>query len=162
MGALPAYSAYQQHSAAPAPRRTSQPDARSRIGVVPGRGRAAQSAPQTSNIVFLAKVLAVVLLVVACMGVARVALTTATVTTSLKTQELSSKIDDARSDGVALEASQSVLMSSARVKNEATDLGMAAPAYVQDMTLSPDVVVQNEDGSISLSKSVAAAASAGA
>ncbi|WP_165044393.1 MULTISPECIES: cell division protein FtsL [unclassified Adlercreutzia] len=162
MGAAPAYSAYAQRQAARssqwAPARTT----RDRIDVVPGRrAHTTHPVPQQSSAVFVAKVVAVVLLVVAVMGIARIALTTATVTTSIQSQELSSQIEDARSNGVALEASQTVLASSTRVKNMATGLGMAAPTSVENLTLPEDVVATDANGALSLSKSLDRVANAG-
>lgn len=161
MGAAPAYSAYAQRSAARSPEWAPSRTTRDRIGVVPGRAPAARPAPQQSSAVFVAKVVAVVLLVVAVMGIARIALTTATVTTSIQSQELSGQIEEARSDGVALEASQTVLASSTRIKNMATGLGMAAPASVESLTLAEDVVATDSSGALSLSKSLDRVASAG-
>lgn len=175
MGAAPAYDAYPERAVPQSPRRAPlyapSPSRRGRsyrtradIRVTPGAGRSARSLAQEqqqrSHLLFVAKTVAVVLAIVAFMGVARVALITATVTTSMQSQALASQIDDAQSDNVALEASQSVLSSSSRIKSEAQSLGLAAPSETQSLTLSDDVVVTGDDGSISLSKSLAAVAEA--
>lgn len=161
MSVSPAYSAYPERAVARSSQRAVRHTQRG-IGVVPGGRTAASPEPRQSGAMLAVKVLVALLIVVACVGVARVALTTATVSASIQTQELSGKIDKARSDGVELEAAQSVLATSSRVKGQASDLGMAAPASVESLSLAEDVVVLNEDGTLSLSKSLAATARSGA
>lgn len=157
MSAQPAYS-YPQYEYAPQPR-TSQP--RTRVTVVPGT-RQRTSAPSLSpTVVFAAKVLAVVLCVVAVVAFARVSLSAAAVEVSAQSQVLETQIDEARAAGNALEVSQSTLSSPARIKQMAKSLGMAAAVETETITLAQDVVATAEDGSLSLSESVARAVSAG-
>lgn len=128
---------------------------RPEIGVIPGEGRQVRSEPLPASATSLAKVIAVVLAVVAVLGCVRISLSSATVMTALETRELSSQIETARSEGNALEVVQSSLSNPTRVKDAATLLGMSAPAYVANIDLSGDVVVTDERGNLSLSGSAA-------
>ena len=101
MGAAPAYSYY--------PERAPERSPRERISVVPGRGARTQTPTLPSNVVFLAKAAAVVLLVVSLVGFARIGLMSATISTTMQSSQLTSQISDARSSGAALEVSQSTL-----------------------------------------------------
>ena len=150
MGAAPAYSYY--------PERAPERSPRERISVVPGRGTRTQTPPLPSNVVFLAKAAAVVLLVVSLVGFARIGLMSATISTTMQSSQLTSQISDARSSGAALEVSQSTLSNPTKVKQQAGKLGMAAPETTGVITLDKDVVATDESGALSLSKSVAIAA----
>lgn len=154
MSAAPAYSYY--------PERIPERAPRERISVVPGRGPRTQTPTLPSSVVFLAKAVAVVLVVVSLVAFVRIGLGAATVTTSMQSEELASKIDNARSDGAALEVSQSALSNPTRVKKEAASLGMASPESVGTIVLDKDVVVTDDNGNLSLSKSLSVAANAGA
>lgn len=150
MGAAPAYSYY--------PERAPERSPRERISVVPGRGTRTQTPTLPSNVVFLAKAAAVVLLVVSLVGFARIGLMSATISTTMQSSQLTSQISDARSSGAALEVSQSTLSNPTKVKQQAGKLGMAAPETAGVITLDKDVVATDESGALSLSKSVAIAA----
>lgn len=150
MGAAPAYSYY--------PERAPERSPRERISVVPGRGTRTQTPTLPSNVVFLAKAVAVVLLVVSLVGFARIGLMSATISTTMQSSQLTSQISDARSSGAALEVSQSTLSNPTKVKQQAGKLGMAAPETTGVITLDKDVVATDESGALSLSKSVAIAA----
>ena len=76
MGAAPAYSYY--------PERAPERSPRERISVVPGRGTRTQTPTLPSNVVFLAKAAAVVLLVVSLVGFARIGLMSATISTTMQ------------------------------------------------------------------------------
>ena len=150
MGAAPAYSYY--------PERALERSPRERISVVPGRGTRTQTPTLPSNVVFLAKAAAVVLLVVSLVGFARIGLMSATISTTMQSSQLTSQISDARSSGAALEVSQSTLSNPTKVNQQAGKLGMAAPETTGVITLDKDVVATDESGALSLSKSVAIAA----
>lgn len=154
MGAAPAYSYYPERAPERAPRE--------RISVVPGRGARTQSSTLSSSVVFLAKVVAIVLVVVSLVGFVRIGLASAAVTTSMEAKELKNDISTARSDGAALEVSQSSLTNPTHVKQEAKALKMTEPEAVGVIELAQDVVVTEADGTLSLSKSVAVAAGIGA
>ena len=150
MGAAPAYSYY--------PERAPERSPRERISVVPGRGTRTQTPTLPSNVVFLAKAAAVVLLVVSLVGFARIGLLSATISTTMQSSQLTSQISDARSSGAALEVSQSTRSKPTMVKQQAGKLGMSAPETTGVITLDKDVVATDESGALSLSKSVAIAA----
>ena len=86
MSAAPAYSYY--------PERAPEHERRARISVVPGRGTRTQPASLPSNVVFLAKAVAVVLVVVALVAFVRIGLMSATVSTTMSSTQLSSQISD--------------------------------------------------------------------
>ena len=83
MGAAPAYSYY--------PERAPERSPRERISVVPGRGARTQTPTLPSNVVFLAKAAAVVLLVVSLVGFARIGLMSATISTTMQSSQLTSQ-----------------------------------------------------------------------
>lgn len=155
MSAAPAYS-YQY------PERSVEQAPRPRVRVVPGQGT--QAAPSTVpvSVVFLAKAVAAVLIVLSLIAVVRIGLTSATITTSLQSQKISSQLATARSEGSSLEVSQSSLSNPTRVKAEANRLGMSVPETVAIIDLPQDVVSTDGSGNLSLSQSVAIAAGAGA
>lgn len=150
-GAAPAFS-YNY------PERVPERPARPRVRVVPGQGPGTQTIP--SSVVFLAKTVAVVLVVAALLSFARIAIASATVATSMQSQQLSNQIDDARSSGSNLEVQQSSLSNPTSVKTKATGLKMAAPETVGVIDLGTDVVATDDAGNLSLSKSVQIAAGA--
>lgn len=93
------------------------------------------------------------------LGFVRVALTSAAVTANIVTEQVSSQVDSARASGNALEVKESALSNPTYVKNYAqTQLGMSAPASVESLVLGADEVAVDENGSLSLSKSLAVAA----
>lgn len=155
MSAMPAYdyNAERAYEHDYRRRRDAQPD----ISVVPGGARRASQA-QSSSLVTIAKIVAVALVVIALLGVARVTLSAQTVTVALETRQLSSQIETARSEGSVLEVNMSTLSNPTRIKTEATALGMAAPSSTTKFDLSGDVVVTDASGNLSLSGSMAACA----
>lgn len=127
------------------PQRNERPDVR----VVRG---GAQAAPETPSVlVQLAKMAAVVLVVVAVLSFARIALTNATVATLIESDTLSAQIVEARSTGTSLEMEQSALTSPNVLKGAVKRYGMYAPYEVGTLALSPDVVATDADGALSLS-----------
>ena len=153
MSAQPAYSLYPERAVERAPR--------TRISVVPGQ-RTRSAAPASTVTPGLGlKAAIIVRAVLALVGIASLTLSAATVTTSMQSQALSSQIDDARAQGSSLEVTQSLLSNSTRVRMQAEKLGMAAPAEVGTINMPEDVVSTNDDGSLSLSRSVETATNAG-
>ena len=149
MGAQPAYSHYPDRAYERAVERAP------RIQVVPGTGPRTAAPALPDSVVFLAKTVAVVLVVLAL-----VALSSAAVTGSIQAQELSSKIDGARAQGNQLEVTQSSLSNPSRVKTEANAMGMAAPLETTTIDLGQDAVATDDAGNLSLSKSLRLAAGA--
>lgn len=158
MGAAPAYSYYPERSY----ERDLDYTPREQIRVVPGRGPQTQPSTLPSSTIMLAKVVAVALVIVALAAFARITLSSAAVSTSVEAQQLSTQITEARSMGASLEVSQSVMTNPARLKKEAEAIGMVAPGSVEVITLEADVVTCDDEGNLSLSKSVAVAAGTGA
>ena len=117
-------------------------------------GGARQADENTSLLITAAKLAAVVLVVVAVLGFARIALTSAAVATLIESDAISSQIEEARATGVSLEMEQSVLTSPTALKGAVKRLGMVAPAEVGTIDLGVDVVALDEEGSLSLSGSV--------
>ena len=146
-GAAPAFS-YNY------PERAPERPERPRVRVVPGQGTRTSTQTIPSTVVFMAKTLAVVLVVAALLCFARIAIGSATVATSVQSQQLESQISDARASGNNLEVQQSSLSNPTRVK------AVAAPESVGIIDLGTDVVATDEAGNLSLSKSVQIAAGA--
>lgn len=147
MSALPAYV----EEAARPQRVPSGPS----ISVVPGSRSAAGS---SASIAAAAKAIAVVLLLVAAVACIRVFFNAASVMTAIDNKELSSSIADARTEGKALEVSQSSLANPNRIKVMAASMGMAEPVSTDFVSLAGDVVVTDDAGTLLLSDSIEAAA----
>lgn len=129
----------------PGQARSSRPDVR----VVRG---GAQEKPSTSMLVEVAKMAAIVLVVVAALCFARIALTNATVSTLIESDAISAEISQARSTGTSLEMEQSTLSNTAAINSASKRLGMAAPGSIGTIALSPDVVATDENGALLLSE----------
>lgn len=108
----------------------------------------------TPILVTAAKMAAVVLVVIAALAFARIALTSATVSTMIESDTLSANIQDARSTGVALEMEQSVLSNPYAISATAKKLDMSTPWTIETIALAPDVVAVNANGGLSLSGTV--------
>ena len=146
--------AYRYQEPARAPRRAPQQSPR--IKVVPGKGRQA-SEGLSPTILAIAKVSAVMLVLFALMGFVRIGLASATVSTAVSSSELSSQIENARSQGNDLEVKQSFLSNPTSIKQQASDLKMAEGEAVS-LTLSKDIVSTDGRGNLSLSQSIKALA----
>lgn len=107
-----------------------------------------------SLLVTIARMVAIVLVVITVLAFARIALTNAAVVTMIESDTLSSQIADARTTGVSLEMEQSVLSNTQAIKAAAKRLGMAAPLEVESIVMEPDVVATTSDGALSLSGTV--------
>ena len=113
-----------------------------------------RASEQTPLIITAARLAAVVLVVVAVLGMARIALTSATVTTLIESDTLSAQIDEARTTGTSLEMQQSVLSSPTSIKQAIKRLGMVPAGEAEVIALEPDIVAVDEEGTLSLSDSV--------
>lgn len=139
------------------PERARIPYREPEVRVLRGRGR--QASPLNPQLVTLAKIGAVVLAVVALICCVRVAFTAATVTSSISYDTLSTQISDVRSTTGDLEVRQSMLANSENLQRQAKGLGMVPATEVTSITLPEDVVQTDASGNLSLSKSLAVAAS---
>ena len=108
----------------------------------------------TPLLVTLARMAAIILVLITALSFARIALTNATVVTMIESDAISSQIADARTSGVSLEMEQTVLTNSSAIKVAAKRLGMAAPYEVGSIILPADVVATTGDGALSLSGTV--------
>ena len=154
MSAVPAYDLYDSNARAYERERFAESD----ISVVPGGGREPRAEGLSTSVVTLAKVAAVVLVVLALLGTARVALSSAAVAVALEAQQYESQIDEARVEGSKLEVTQSALSNPTHVKEQAAALGMAVPSEVTSIDLADDVVKTDAEGNLSLSESARVAA----
>ena len=158
--AAPAYSyrnssaAYVPGSAAPVRQRAPR--------VSTTAGERTQQAPSflPSSAGFLAGAIAVAMIVITLVCFARIFISSETVTTSMAVQKAEAAISQARSEGSALEVQSSVLTSVSYITERAKAIGMVDPVNEMAITLSPDVVVLNEDGSLSLTESIRTACTA--
>lgn len=146
--------------ARPYPERDYAPSssARSRVRVVPGQGSRTAVETLPSAAVFLAGAVAVALVVFTLLGFARIALSSAAVTTALSSQEITSELATARSEGSVLEVRQSTLANPSNVKAAAAELGMSEPAETAAIMLEQDIVATDALGNLSFAESVRRAA----
>ncbi len=173
MSAAPAYSHYSSNaydmryatqrsyaSAEPAHNPTLKPD----IHVIPGKRSRTSAAPTAlpAQVVVIARIAAILMILVALVGFTQVFLKSATVTSSVEAQEISNKIDSARAEGNQLEVAQSSLSNPARIKSEANAMGMSAPVITSVINLDEDVVTCDSNGRLSLSKTLEQLANASA
>lgn len=122
-------------------------------------GAPREEAQTVSGVVAKAvRVLAIVVVVFAALGAIRITLGSATIAAALEYRDLTGAIEDARVEGSTLEVEKSTLANPGRIKAEASNIGMKAPATTAFLDLSGDIVVCDEAGNLSLSGSMAAAA----
>ena len=129
--------------------------------VIPGRRTSQGVVTLPQSIFSIAKLIVVAAVIVAALCFVRVGLTAASVSTSIDSNDLTAKIETARTVGGDLEVQQSQLSNSMHIRVQASNLGMAAPVATTTITLPSDVVAVDEAGSLSLSKSIATMASQG-
>lgn len=133
------------------------PERSPRIRVVPGKGRQPEQQPLSPQVMRFARMFVAFLVVFAVIGFVRVGLASATVTTAIESDTVSTQIESARAEGNELDVRQSYLSNPSQVKMIAsTQLGMGEPAETLTVTLGKDVVATNAQGDLSLSLSFAA------
>lgn len=121
------------------------------------RGERSDQVHRVSTLVgFVGKVAAVLILAFTLLCVARVTLSSATVATANENQQISNRIDTARTEGSTLEITQSKLAAPTRVKETATEMGMTSPNSVMMIDISGDIVKTDSNGDLSLSQSISA------
>ena len=131
----------------------------------PGRDRAPQpevrvvrggaaAKPNVGILVEIAKMAAIVFVVVAALCFARIALTNATVATMIESDSISTQISEARSAGTSLEMEQSALTSPTAINAAVKRMGMYEPYAVGSIALPHDVVAIDADGTLSFSDTV--------
>ncbi len=126
------------------------------IQVQPG-GRQQERAASTGAVLF-AKVLIAFIVAFALIGCVRITLSSATVATAMEASQIDDQIDAAREEGSRLEVAQSSLANPTRVKRDAMANGMRSPQAASFIDITGDVVVKDDDGHLSLSGTIGAAA----
>lgn len=149
-GAAPAYRYEHQERR----RYGSSPDFRVLRGGTP-RTRGASEV----NIVSLAKLAVVLVLAITLVAFVRVGLVAGTVSSSISIDQTSEQMSALRSSARDLEVQYSMVSNPTTIKREAEALGMKPAADIITLTLPEDVVQTNDRGELSLSKSLAVAAS---
>ena len=122
--------------------------------VVPGGHRHQQASAAYDIAMRAARIALIAVLVFAFVGFARITLSSATITEAVKTTELESGISELKSDISHMQAEKSSLSNPVKIKSDASALGMISPYETVIVTLEKDVVAIEEDGSLSLTKSL--------
>ena len=137
-----------------APQRQPRRDVR----VLPGSRPASGISEAALRVARIVVVMAVFLAVLGCI---RIGFTAATVSTALANEELSVAVSDLQSASANLEVVESSLTNPTHVRSVAAgQLGMVLPEQVDMLAISPDVVVHDEAGNLSLQGSLSVAAQA--
>lgn len=148
------YSYYDSAAPKRAPRGNTRPDVRVQPGTR-SENPALKGLPPQVITLFKAVIAIVVAAALVC-GV-RVMFSAATVDALATNQQLESQLEDAQETGTELEIQRSILTSSERIKKKAKALGMVSASDVTYLTVDISTgYLTNEDGSISLSKTLAA------
>ncbi|MCL1797389.1 MAG: cell division protein FtsL [Eggerthellaceae bacterium] len=148
--AAPAYQ-YRYEQAQPLQRET-------RVRVVPGNRQQKTSSYLSRSAILLVQFFAAALVVFTLLGFVRIGIASATVTTELGAEEVSAKIESARSFGNELAVRESYLSNPAYLKTEASKLMMCEPAQNDALYLADDVIKTDSEGQLSLSLSLRAIA----
>ena len=131
------------------------PARRRRLEVLPGsRERGRKQGTSSPSIIVLARSIAVILVVIAAVCCIRIALTSATVSTMIESDAISTEIEEARSLGTGYEMEQSGMTSASTLKGAAKRLNMTAPIEVGTIALAEDVVATDADGNLSFSGTI--------
>lgn len=164
-------SSYISGSAAPAvytqevtnPKKNDSPRSIRKNGDSPnlkslGSLRSSQTPKKEALIAPAYKVFAVVLAFALMLGVMAVSLIAGNSVEMQKAEATQSQISEAREEAHALEVKLGALSNPTRVKGEAENLGMTSASDVVKINLSKDVVVVDDNGSLSLAGSLIEAA----
>ena len=125
-----------------------------RIGVVPGGSAQADRSSAYETALLAAKATLVLIVVFAIISFCRITLASATVAEAVQAGSIESEITEMKSGINDMQAEQSSLSNPVRIKNEARTLGMVSPEETVVIELESDVVMMEEDGSLSLTKSL--------
>ncbi len=133
---------YVHGSAAPAYER--QPfgaAAQPRISTIPGSGK---DAALSSTLIGIAKAVAIVFVALALLGIVRITLNSATVTSAIEARELTTQIEALRSESSTLEVTQTALTQPEHLKEAAKSLGMVEPLSVTYLAFGEDGTVTSQ------------------
>lgn len=140
---------YVRGSAAPRLRREQ------RVRVVHARRPVEAVSPQ---VVMMARVALVAIALFAVIAFARIGLHTATVNVMTRNDAIAAQIAEVRSTSSSLEVQESTKGNPTNIKRAAKKLGMSAPASTETLMIGEDIVALDDNGNLSLSKSLAVAA----
>ncbi|MDO5329423.1 MAG: hypothetical protein Q4E88_04950 [Coriobacteriia bacterium] len=125
--------------------------------VVPGQLRTPRlfhSAALSPMLLTAAKFAVAAVIVIAVAAFIRVGLSSATVSTGLNSQYLTSQIEQELSKKGALEVQDSTLGNTSKIRSEAAKLNLVAPAVIEQINLGEDVLAYDKNGNISLVESL--------
>jgi len=131
------------------------------VRVIPGDGQQGHTRSLSPTLIAFARVLTIVLVVAAVLAVLRIGLASATVTTAVKAEKVSTQIENTRASNEELETRERQLSNPAYLKIEASKLHMGAGEAPVTITLPEDMVKTDETGALSLSLSLRAVAQQG-
>lgn len=145
------------------PRWRTETPARPDFRVLPGRGASVAERIGASPLFFtVLKVVVAAVLFIAAVGVCRVALTAATVETMISSDQLTSQISSARSQGSELEVKVTTLANPTRIKAYASEhLGMAVATSTSYIDLASGALATDSEGNLSLAGTISTIESSG-
>lgn len=117
-----------------------------------------KTAAMSPMIVTLAKVAAVLVVLVAVLAFIRVGMTSATVSNGLASQEISKAIDGELVSKNALEVQDSSLANSGRIRQVASQYSLIAPSTITVFDIGQDVLAYDDNNHVSLVESLDRAA----
>ena len=117
-----------------------------------------KTAAMSPMIVTLAKVAAVLVVLVAVLAFIRVGMTSATVSNGLASQEISKAIDGELVSKNALEVQDSSLANSGRIRQVASQYSLVVPSAIQVFDIGQDVLAYDDNNHVSLVESLDRAA----
>lgn len=113
-----------------------------------------KSATLSPMLLMVAKVAAAVVIVIAIMAFVRVGITSATVSLGLNSQQIQKNIETELVNKNALEVKDSTLGNTGRIRQAAADYSLVAPASIETISLSPDVLAYDSNNNVSLVESL--------
>ena len=124
------------------------------LEVIPG-GRKRESASASYDFAMkAARITLVALIAFALISFVRISLSTATVAEAVQASEIKGELSEIKSQISSMQAQRSSLSNPVRIKKDAVVLGMVSPEQTQVIKLEKDIVVVDEEGSLSLEGSL--------
>lgn len=152
MAAMPAYR-YDRAQAQP--KRVPESRPAPRIQVVQGT-RSAQSPSISGNVLLFLNVMVALIAVFVIVGFVRIGISAASYDVATQASEVREHISEARAVQESLAVQKSASANPIVLREQAAgQLGMAAPATLETITLPADVVAYDAAGNVSLTDSVA-------
>ena len=116
--------------------------------------KAMKSSAMSPMIVTLAKVVAVLVCLVAVLAFIRVGMTSATVSNGIASQDISKAIDNELVQKNALEVQDSSLANSGRIRQVASQYSLIAPSAITVFEMGQDVLAYDDNNHVSLVESL--------